>query len=58
MPTYVYECMCGQIYDVQHSITEDPEIECDKCGGSMDRIPQAPTINFSGSGFYSTDNTR
>jgi putative FmdB family regulatory protein len=55
VPTYVYECPCGQIYDVVHSITEDPDVECDNCGGVMDRIPQAPRVSFSGPGFYSTD---
>ena len=58
MPTYVYECPCGQTYDVQHSIHEEPEIECQKCGGEMSRIPQRTSVTFSSPGFYSTDNTR
>jgi putative FmdB family regulatory protein len=57
MPTYVYECPCGQIYDVIHSISDNPDIDCDHCGGEMSRIPQSPQVTFSGSGFYSTDNT-
>ena len=58
MPTYVYECACGQIFDVVHSILEDPDVECNNCRGVMYRIPQAPEVNFNGSGFYSTDKKR
>ena len=58
MASYVYECPCGQIYDVTHSIHEEPDVECDNCGGGMSRIPQTPQVTFSGPGFYSTDNTR
>jgi putative FmdB family regulatory protein len=57
MPSYRYECECGEVYDVQHSIHEDPGIDCENCGGEMSRIPQSPQVTFSGSGFYSTDNT-
>jgi len=28
MPTYVYECVCGQVNEVQHSIHKDPKVEC------------------------------
>jgi putative FmdB family regulatory protein len=55
MPSYVYECACGQVYDVTHSIHEDPDVECDNCGGSMERKPQVAFAQFKGSGFYSTD---
>lgn len=55
MPTYTYECPCGQVLDVIHGMTEDPDVDCDNCGGPMDRIFSAPQIAFKGSGFYSTD---
>jgi putative FmdB family regulatory protein len=58
MPSYVYECECGQIYDVTHSIHEDPDIECDNCGGSMYRKMQGANVSFKGSGFYSTDKNK
>ena len=58
MPSYVYECACGQVYDVTHSIHEDPEVECDNCEGGMLRVPQASYIQFKGSGFYSTDKAK
>jgi putative FmdB family regulatory protein len=55
MPTYTYECLCGQTNDVQHSIHEDPKIECNHCGGGMSRKPAVAAVAFRGSGFYSTD---
>lgn len=54
-PIYVYECACGRIFDVIHSITEEPEVECDNCGSTMSRKPSIPSVSFKGSGFYSTD---
>ena len=58
MATYVYECACGQVYDVVHSIHEDPDVECDNCAGGMTRVPQAAATQFKGSGFYSTDKNK
>ena len=55
MPIYVYECPCGQIVEISHPITEEPEIECDNCDGMMYRKPSVPNIRFNGKGFYSTD---
>ena len=55
MPTYVYECACGQIYDVVHSIHEDPDVECDNCQGGMYRKPSLSAVAFKGNGFYYTD---
>ncbi len=55
MPTYVYECVCGQVNEVQHSIYKDPKVECNKCRGGMVRKPAVAAVTFRGSGFYSTD---
>lgn len=56
MPTYVYECPgCGQVFDVTHSIHDDPEIDCDTCECTMRRKPQGAYAQFKGSGFYTTD---
>ncbi len=55
MPTYTYDCDCGQVIDVRHSIHEEPVLECDNCGGLMRRVFTAPAVKFNGSGFYSTD---
>lgn len=55
MPTYDYECACGQILEIQHSITDEPDIECNNCDGMMQRKISVPEIRFNGKGFYSTD---
>ena len=55
MPVYRYECACGQVWDVTHSIFDDPEFECDNCGGMMERKISVPAVSFKGPGFYSTD---
>lgn len=56
MPLYKYECACGQILHISHTITEEPEIECNNCDGMMERkIEGVGGINFKGTGFYSTD---
>lgn len=55
MPIYTYECACGQIIDVSHSIYDEPDMECTNCDGMMQRVFSAPNIQFKGSGFYSTD---
>jgi len=35
MPRYDYVCgECGQIKEIGHSIKDNPEIKCLKCGGS------------------------
>lgn len=55
MPTYSYECECGQILDITHSMFDEPDIECDNCDSMMRRKLSAPIVTFKGSGFYSTD---
>lgn len=55
MPSYVYGCECGQVLDITHSITEDPDIECNNCDSMMRRIPQSTTVTFGSGGFYTTD---
>jgi putative FmdB family regulatory protein len=55
MPTYTYECACGQVWDVRHGMNETPDLECDNCGGTMERVFTPPAITFKGSGFYTTD---
>ena len=55
MPIYRYECQDGHAQDVQHSIYDEPQLNCDNCRGDMVRVPQAPSVSFQGSGFYSTD---
>ena len=58
MPLYLYRCECGYELNISHSITEDPELKCSQCDGIMRRGISTPTVNFKGSGFYSTDKTQ
>jgi len=51
----LYECKCGRKLEISHTITEDPEINCNECEGKMQRkITGVGAINFKGKGFYST----
>jgi putative FmdB family regulatory protein len=53
MPTYIYQCACGQKEEVVHSMNEDPLIECMKCRIPMTRKPQFNSYALKGKGFYS-----
>ena len=60
MPTYSYQCKkCGKVQDEFHSITANPRIKCNKCGGPCKRkLGSGAGIIFKGSGFYETDYKR
>lgn len=56
MARYDYRCTsCGNVFEVEHGMTERPEISCPTCGGSADKVFSANGIKFEGSGFYNTD---
>lgn len=55
MPIYLYRCDCKEIRDIIHGMSESPKVNCLVCRGDMVRVPQAPSVSFQGSGFYSTD---
>jgi len=39
MPTYEYQCKeCGEVQEVMHGITATPEINCNICKGSCQKI--------------------
>ena len=55
---YEYECPgCGDVRQIERKMT-DPEDTyiCDNCHSQFRRKWTAPSITFSGPGFYSTDN--
>jgi putative FmdB family regulatory protein len=58
--TYDYECTkCKNTYTLERGITETEVLPvCVGCHESMTRIWSAPTVVFTGSGFYSTDNKK
>lgn len=55
MPIYVYECECGQVIEMNHPMSETPDVECDNCDSMMHRMFTPPVIQFKGSGFYSNE---
>jgi putative FmdB family regulatory protein len=56
MARYDYKCSaCGQVFEVEHPMSEKPEISCPSCGAHADRVFDASGISFTGSGFYNTD---
>lgn len=57
MATYVYrsrECVCPDI-EVQHAMSEDPDVRCEVHGSVMSRVPQAAGVILKGGGYYKTD---
>jgi predicted nucleic acid-binding Zn ribbon protein len=36
-------------------MSDDPIVECEKCGGSLHKVMHPVAIHFKGSGFYTTD---
>ena len=56
MPIYEYRCdQCGDSFEVMQKMSEDPIVECEKCGGSLHKVLHPVAIHFKGSGFYTTD---
>lgn len=56
MPLYDYKCgKCGQVFEVQQKITEEPLKFCPLCKGPIKRLISAAGIIFKGSGFHVTD---
>ena len=55
MPIYEYKCENGHVFDVMQRMSDDPLMECIKCGAPVRKVLQPVGISFKGSGFYSTD---
>lgn len=56
MARYDYRCTaCGNVFEVEHGMTEHPEIACPGCGAPATKVFNASGITFQGSGFYNTD---
>lgn len=56
MPLYEYQCKtCHHRFEKIQSFSDaDPE-QCPKCGGKIERMLNAPSFQFKGSGWYATD---
>ncbi|WP_321972100.1 FmdB family zinc ribbon protein [Paratractidigestivibacter sp.] len=56
MARYDYKCTsCETVFEVEHPMSEHPEVSCPACGEPAERVFGANGIVFSGSGFYNTD---
>ena len=56
MARYDYRCSkCGNVFEVEHPMSEHPDVACPQCGAEAERVFSASSIKFNGSGFYNTD---
>lgn len=56
MARYDYKCSsCGNVFEVEHPMSETPEVVCPSCGAPAAKTFSTSGIKFEGSGFYNTD---
>ncbi len=56
MPLYPYRCtQCGHKFEKIQSFSAEPETECPKCKGQLERPLTAPGLQFKGAGWYVND---
>ena len=56
MARYDYKCTgCGEVFEVEHPMSETPEVVCPACGAPAEKVFSVSSIKFEGSGFYNTD---
>lgn len=56
MPLYAYRCtQCGHKFEKIQNFSAEPEQECPKCHGVLERPLTAPRLNFKGAGWYVND---
>ena len=56
MARYDYKCTaCETIFEVEHAMSEHPEVSCPECGAPAERVFSPYGIHFEGRGFYNTD---
>lgn len=56
MPLYPYRCtQCGHHFEKIQSFSAEPEQECPKCGGVLERPLTVPGLQFKGAGWYVND---
>jgi len=53
---YAYRCtQCGHKFEKIQNFSAEPETECPKCHGVLERPLTAPRLNFKGAGWYVND---
>jgi putative FmdB family regulatory protein len=56
MPTYEYQCQCGDTATIVRSITvKENKPICAKCAVEMTRVYDNPAIEFKGDGWAGKD---
>lgn len=56
MPLYAYRCtQCGHKFEKIQNFSAEPEQECPKCHGVLERPLTAPGLSFKGAGWYVND---
>src|ERR1700738_3335511 len=56
MPLYEYECKkCHHRFEKIQKFSDPHVKKCPKCGGPIEQVISAPTVQFKGSGWYVTD---
>jgi putative FmdB family regulatory protein len=56
LPLYAYRCTkCGHRFEKIQNFSAEPELECPKCHGLLERPLTAPRLHFKGAGWYVND---
>jgi len=56
MPLYEYECKkCKHRFEKILKFSDKPMKKCPDCGGAVEQLISAPTVQFKGAGWYVTD---
>ena len=56
MPLYEYKCdRCGKTFEVRQKFADEPLTVHEGCGGEVERLISAPSLQFKGTGWYITD---
>src|SRR3984957_2245020 len=56
MPLYEYLCKkCGHRFEEIKKFSDKQPKKCPECGGVIEQLISAPTVQFKGSGWYVTD---
>jgi putative FmdB family regulatory protein len=56
LPLYEYKCLkCGRLTEKIESVSGPHLKKCPHCGGKVEAVITAPSIQFKGAGWYVTD---
>ncbi|ABA89777.1 regulatory protein, CxxC_CxxC_SSSS domain-containing, putative [Syntrophotalea carbinolica DSM 2380] len=53
MPIYEYQCdACGLIFEARQKFSDEPLSQCQKCGGSVQKLISQSAFTLKGGGWY------